>query len=72
MRFWNKVFIKHSNHAYLWFVNLSFILNEFCSRFVMVVPFILPTVRRSSVGSFLERDFFDSQISVHRKFKKNN
>jgi hypothetical protein len=37
---------------------LSIILNEFCSRFVMAVPFILPTVRRSSVGSFVERDFF--------------
>jgi hypothetical protein len=33
------------------------ILNEFCSRFVTAVPFILPTVRRSSVGSFVERDF---------------
>jgi hypothetical protein len=37
---------------------LSFILNEFCSRFGMAVPFILPTVRRSSVGSFVERDCF--------------
>ena len=37
---------------------LSFILNEFCSRFVMAVPFILPTVCRSSVQSFVERDFF--------------
>ena len=36
---------------------LSIILNEFCSRFVMAVPFILPTVRRSSVGSFVERNF---------------
>jgi hypothetical protein len=34
------------------------ILNEFCSRFVMAVPFILPSVRRSYVGSFVERDFF--------------
>ena len=24
----------------------------------MAVPFILPTVRRSSIGSFVERDFF--------------
>ena len=37
---------------------LSFILNAFCSRFVMAVPFILPNVRRFSVGSFVERDFF--------------
>ena len=37
---------------------LSFILNEFCSRFAMAVPFILPTVRHSSVGGFVERDFF--------------
>jgi len=36
---------------------LSFILNEFCSRFVMAVLFILPTVRRSFVRSFVERDF---------------
>jgi hypothetical protein len=33
-------------------------LNEFCSRFGMAVPFILHTVRRSSVWSFVERDFF--------------
>jgi hypothetical protein len=39
-------------------VHRSFILNEFCSRFVMAVSFILSTVRRSSVGSFVERDFF--------------
>jgi hypothetical protein len=26
---------------------------------LLAVPFILPTVRRSSVGSFVERDFFN-------------
>ena len=30
----------------------------FLGCFVTAVPFILPTVHRSSVGSFVEREFF--------------
>ena len=37
---------------------LSFILNELCSRFVMAVAFILPTVCRSSCREFRRMRFF--------------
>jgi hypothetical protein len=54
----SRHFFIELNDILALYLAVQVILNEFCSRFVMAVTLILATVRRSSVGSFVERDFF--------------